>query len=198
VSTIFHLVRHAAHDIVGTTLVGRALCIHLSADGRSQADRLARRFFNERIDAVYCSPRERAQETAAPIAATLGLIVRTSDALDEVDVGEWQGRRFSELADDPLWQRWNAARSLTRPPHGEMVLEAQLRMVRQVLDLREQHREGSFVIVSHAEPIRALLMYVLGLPVDAWARIECSPASVSTIAMTDWGAQVTRLNEASS
>ena len=198
VSTTFHLVRHASHGVVGTTLVGRASHVHLSSEGRSQAGRLAQRFSNERIDAVVASPRERAQETAAPIAAALGLLSQTSDALDELDVGEWQGRRFSDLADNPLWQRWNAARSLARPPSGEAILEVQARMVRHVLDLREQRREGAFVIVSHAEPIRALLLYVLGLPIDAWARIECSPASISTIAMDDWGAQVTRLNEAPS
>ena len=194
-STILHLIRHAAHDVVGTTLVGRTPHVHLSAEGRSQADRLARKFSSERIDVICCSPRERAQETAAPIAAALGLLVQTNDTLDELDAGEWQGRRFSDLADDPLWQRWNAARSLARPPHGETILDVQLRMVRQVLELCEQRREGSIIIVSHAEPIRALLLYTLGLPIDAWARIECSPASVSTIAVSDWGAQVTRLNE---
>lgn len=198
VSITLHLVRHASHDVVGTILVGRTPHVHLSSEGRTQADRLARRFSNERIDDVYSSPRERAQETAAPIAAALGLLPRTSDALDELDVGEWQGRRFSDLADDPLWQRWNAARSLARAPRGETILEVQARMVRHVLDLRERRREGAFVIVSHAEPIRALLLYVLGLPIDAWARIECSPASISTIAMDDWGAQVKCLNEAPS
>jgi broad specificity phosphatase PhoE len=195
VSTTFHLVRHAVHDIVGTVLVGRTPGVHLSSEGRSQADRLSQRFSSERIDDVQSSPRERAQETAAPIASALGLEARTCDALDELDMGEWQGRRFSDLTDDPLWQRWNAARSFTRPPRGETILAVQARMVRHVLDLRDHRRGGTFVIVSHAEPIRALLSYVLGLPIDAWARIECSPASVSTCVIDDWGAKVTRLNE---
>ena len=109
--------------------------------------------------------------------------------------GSGRAGGFLTSPDDPLWQRWNAARSLARPPQGETILDVQVRMVRQVLELGEQRREGSIIIVSHAEPIRALLLYTLGLPIDAWARIECSPASVSTIAVGDWGAQVTRLNE---
>ena len=72
VRTIFHLVRHAAHDRIGTVLVGRLNGVHLSLRGRAQAKDLTEHFAREEIAAVITSPRERAQDTAEPIADALG------------------------------------------------------------------------------------------------------------------------------
>lgn len=195
-TTTLHLVRHAQHAIVGSTLTGRMDGVRLSPEGREQAARLAGRFGREPIAAVLASPRERSQDTAEPIARALGLQVETSVALDEIDVGDWQGRAFSDLADIPLWNRWNAVRSLVRPPGGESMVEVQARLIGHIIALRSRFPDGALVLVSHAEPIRALLLYMLGLHVDAWSRIEVAPASVSTVAVDDWGARVLGLNEA--
>jgi probable phosphoglycerate mutase len=51
-------------------------------------------------------------------------------------------------------------------------------------------------LVSHCDVIRATLLLYLGLPVDAYDRIAVDPASVSTVAIGDWGARVLSLNEA--
>jgi len=51
--------------------------------------------------------------------------VRIEERLDEIDVGDWQGRDFEALARDPRWNSWNSARSVARPPGGETMLEAQ-------------------------------------------------------------------------
>jgi len=51
------------------------------------------------------------------------------------------------------------------------------------------------VLVSHADVIKAALLYHLGLPLDAHARFDVDPASISTLAVGDWGAKVIRLNE---
>lgn len=193
-ATTFHLVRHASHSIVNSTLAGRLPGVRLSDEGRAEATRLAQHFAEEPVMAVISSPQERAKETAEPIAEVLRLQVKISAALDEIDMGDWQGRSFSELADNPLWTRWNAARSLARPPGGETMLEVQARLVGEALALHHAWPDGAFVLVSHAEPIRALLLYVLGLPVDAWARLDIAPASISTIAIDAWSGRVIRLN----
>nr|WP_256515547.1 histidine phosphatase family protein [Alsobacter ponti] len=191
-----HLVRHATHGAVSTTLAGRASGVRLSAEGHAQAARLARRFAGASVAAVLASPRERAQETAAPIAAALGLNLVTRPALDEIDIGEWQGRAFADLAGQDLWKRWNAARAWVRPPGGETMAELQARLVAEALALRAAWPDSALVLVSHAEPIRAVLLHALGLSADAWSRIEVAPASVSTVALDDWGARVVALNEA--
>ena len=75
------------------------------------------------------------------------------------------------------------------------MLEAQGRIVAAMERLREAYRDRAVVLVSHADVIKAALLYHLGLPVDAYARFDVDPASISTLAVGDWGAKVIRLNE---
>jgi probable phosphoglycerate mutase len=192
--TIFHLIRHAAHDRVGSVLVGRLNGVHISITGRAQAKELAHHFAREEIAAVISSPRERAQETADPIAQALGMTHRVSNALDEVNFGGWQGRSFGDLAEDPGWSRWNAFRSMTRPPRGETIAEVQARMLGELLHLHATMPGSQFILVSHAEPIRACLLHVLGLSADFWNRIEIEPASISTLAFDETGGRILRMN----
>jgi broad specificity phosphatase PhoE len=194
VRTIFHLIRHAAHDRLGTVLVGRLNGVHLSLTGRTQARELAQHFAREEIGAVISSPRERAQETAEPIALALGTTHRVSNALDEVNLGGWQGHSFEDLAKNPHWQRWNAARSMTRPPNGETIAEVQARMLAELLHLHRTVPGEQLVLVSHAEPIRSVLLHLLGVGADNWGRIEIEPATITTIALDDSGGRILRVN----
>src|SRR5215831_8242790 len=54
--------------------------------GREQAQRLADWLAHEKVDVILSSPKRRAQETAAPLADTLGLDVEIVDGIVEYDV----------------------------------------------------------------------------------------------------------------
>ena len=193
-TTVF-LVRHATHDRLNRILCGRMPGVTLGAEGRAQAAALPARLRREPIVAVYASPLERTRDTAQPLADGLRLDVQVMDALNEIDVGAWSGRTFDDLRDDPLWTRWNTARNVTRPPGGEMMLEAQVRIVGAIEHLRATHPEQSVALVSHGDVIKAALAYYLGLALDAILRFDISPASVSTLVVGDWGAKILSMNE---
>lgn len=194
-TTTFFLVRHAAHGHLDRTLCGRMPGVRLGEEGRAQAEALAPRLARERLDAIYASPLERAQETAAPVAARAGLPLQTLPALNEIEFGEWSGRSFEELHGDPRWAAWNTARHVTRPPGGETILEAQARAVGALEALRARHGEARLALVSHSDVIKLVIAYALGLAPEAMGRFEISPASISAIVLGDWGAKVESLNE---
>ncbi len=194
-TTVF-LVRHAAHDRVDRVLCGRMPGVGLGEAGQRQAEALARRFACEGVDAVWTSPLQRARETAEPVAARLGLAARPSDALCEIDFGAWTGQAFDALRDDPRWRRWNEVRAGERPPGGESMAEAQARAMGEVERARAEHPNGAVVLVSHGDVIKAVLAGVLGLSLDAHARFEISPGSVSALAVWDGGGKVLSMNEA--
>jgi probable phosphoglycerate mutase len=195
VTTTFHLVRHAAHDRVGTILCGRIPGVHLGTLGKAQAESLAARFANENVAGIHTSPLERAVETAEPIAARLGQPLEICQDIAEIDFGAWSGTSFEALAQDPRWAAWNNARSNSRPPYGETMLEAQGRIVGAMEQLRGRYADRTVVLVSHSDVIKAALLYHLGLPIDAYGRFEVEPASISTLVIGDWGSKVLRLNE---
>jgi len=195
VTTTFFLVRHAAHDRVGTVLCGRMPGVHLGAVGKAQAERLAKRFASETIACICTSPLERAVETAEPIAAHLGQQLEICETIAEIDFGAWSGTSFGDLAKDPRWATWNSTRSISRPPYGETMLEAQARIIGAMEQLRGRYTDGSVVLVSHSDVIKAALIYHLGLPIDAYSRFDIDPASISTLVVGEWGSKVLRLNE---
>ena len=90
------LIRHASHDLLGRELVGRRSGVTLSSAGSAEAEALAERLARHPISVVYASPRERAIETAKPIAERHRLDVHIAPELDEVDFGTWTGLSFTD------------------------------------------------------------------------------------------------------
>ena len=193
--TTLFLVLHGAHDRLGRFLDGRNPGVSLSEDGRRQAWEVAERLGRERVDAVYASPLERTRETAMPIAARHGLDVTLDPALLELDFGGWSGMTFEALKPLEAWTRWNAARSTAATPAGDTMRAAQARLLDFIDARRGTAPTGSFVLVSRADPIKAVIAFYLGLSLDDLPRFEVAPASLSRIEVEPWGARVVTLNE---
>ncbi len=194
--TTFLLIRHAHHDMVNRTMAGRMADVGLSRKGEIQAEALAARLMRLRIriGGLYSSPLTRTRATAAPIARTLNLKVHTLDAINEIDVGEWQGRKFEDLEGEPRWIRFNLFRSGTNPPLGEFMLQVQARMVAALEDLRTQYPNSIIALVGHGDPIKATIACYAGIPLDLMLRIEISPASVSVVEINDYGPRILCVN----
>lgn len=192
--TTFLLIRHAAHALGGGILAGRSPGVHLSEFGRRQADDLAERLWHLPIAAIYSSPMDRTQETAAPLAGRLGLKVGNSDPLIELDFGEWTRRPVDELRSQQAWRAWNEFRSGTRIPGGELMSEVQLRIIREMHRLREAHPNQCVALFSHGDVIRAGLAHTMGVALDLFQRIEISLASVSAVAIGNYGPWILTLN----
>jgi len=194
-TTTFLLVRHGNHDWLDHVLCGRMDSVGMSASGRGEAAQAADRLAGAGATVVYTSPLQRTRETADIIGARLGLPVEPQSDLTELDLGAWTGARFDALHADPSWDAWNARRSLTRPPGGESMGEAQMRAVRGLDAIRLARLDTTVIAVSHSDIIKAIIAHYLGLNLDFLQRLEIAPASISTLVVGDWGAKVVRLNE---
>lgn len=192
--TTILLVRHASHPLLGRVLCGRMPGVSLDEAGIAQATRLGRALAARRPAAIYTSPVARAQQTAAALASACATEPRSMDALQEIEFGRWTGRSFSELAADPAWARWNDARATARPPDGKSMEEAQLRVVGGLHAMCAAHVGAVVVAVSHADVIKAAILWVLGLTLNAYQRFDIDPASVSAVVLWDGGAKLLSLN----
>jgi probable phosphoglycerate mutase len=194
VVTTFLLIRHGSTDLVGKALAGRMPGVSLDANGRNQAQQLATRLIDRQVTVIYSSPLERAVETAEPLAQRAGIPILIRDGLTEIDFGVWQGKTVTELEDDREWRRFNMLRGSAPAPEGELMLEVQARMARELDDLRRLHPNQTVAVFSHADVIKAALMMYMGMPLDFHLRLEISPASVSVIELAEWGPRIVSVN----
>jgi probable phosphoglycerate mutase len=193
--TVVLFVRHGQTPTTGKKLPGRAPGLHLAPRGVAQAEAAGARIAAlDRVAAVYASPMERTQETAAPIAKACKLRVRTHKGLIEADFGDWTGKNLSSLRKLPEWTTVQRYPSGFRFPGGESFPEMQTRMTGAVTELVAKHPGETIVAVSHADTIKAAMADAAGTPLDLFQRIVISPCSVSAVMYTNSGPIVLSVN----
>jgi probable phosphoglycerate mutase len=171
--------------MVGRGLTGWLPGVSLDENGRNQAEHLALKLGGIPIAAIYSSPLERTIETAEPLARLKGLEILRDPAFGEINFGDWQGRNFDEIVNDPQWARFNNFRSGTRAPGGESMLETQARMAGRLFALAPEYAGKTVAVFSHADAIKSAVSYMLGIPLDFHQRLEILPASITTIIIAE-------------
>ncbi len=180
--TRVHVMRHGeVHNPEGI-LYGRLPGYQLSERGRAQAQAVADALAGNDIVAVIASPLQRAQETAAPIAGTHGLIIGTDDELIE-SANFFEGKRMSP--GDGVWKNprvWWQVRNPLTPSWGEPYKEVAARMTAAVHRARAKAEGHEVVCVSHQLPVETLRRSMQGsrLPHDPRRR-QCNLASLTTL-----------------
>ncbi len=193
--TVVLLVRHGQTPTTGTVLPGRAKGLYLGEVGIEQARRAGERIGAlSAVGAVYASPMERTQQTAAPIARACGKRVRTHQGLIECDFGTWTGRKISALRKLPEWQTVQQYPSGFRFPKGESFGEMQTRMVDTISELVARHPGETIVVVSHADTIKAAVASAVGTHLDLFQRIVISPCSITAVMYSPQGPVVLAVN----
>lgn len=159
--TTVHLLRHGeVHNPAGV-LYGRLEGYRLSERGLAMAERVAAHLSGsgpaggERHDVVHvvASPLQRAQETAAPIAAAFGLEVATDERLIEAE-NRFEGLTFG-VGDGSLRRpsHWRHLYNPFRPSWGEPYRIQVARMLAAVAAARDAAEGHEAVVVSHQLPI---------------------------------------------
>jgi broad specificity phosphatase PhoE len=182
-TTTVHLLRHGEVFNPRRILYGRLPGYRLSDLGNAQA-KVAAEFLAQRpIGHLVSSPMQRAQETAAPLAAATGLAVTTDERLIEA-ANKLEGREVAGgkgLLTDP--SNWKYFRNPFRPSWGEPYVDVAERVLAAVTAARSRVEDTGrdAVLVSHQLPIVAARRQAEGLRLfhDPRKR-ECGLASVTS------------------
>lgn len=174
------LVRHASTEWTGRRWLGRR-DLPLSPGGRAEAETLAASLA-PRLSAgaaVVASPARRAVETAAPLAARLGIAVDCDADLREIDVGRAEGMTWEDVQGTmPELAAALAEGKLFDWPGGETWAELSERVGRAWRRLEVTARP--VVVVTHAGVIARLVADLVPAAPATWLR----PAGVVALRMT--------------
>jgi broad specificity phosphatase PhoE len=180
--TVVHLVRHGEVENPDRILYGRLEGFGLSALGHEMAQIVADHLADHDIAEVIASPLQRAQETAAPIAARHELPVRLDERALEAR-NAFEGRAVAGgkgIFRDP--KMFKLMLNPFRPSWGEPYVELAARMQAAVDDARRANTGHEVVIVSHQAPIWMLRLQLEGRRfVHDPRRRECTLASMTSL-----------------
>jgi broad specificity phosphatase PhoE len=172
--------------------------VPLSAEGREQAEKVARALAGAGPAAVYASPLGRARETAEIIAKPHRLAVTADEAFKEMSFGVWEGLTAEEvrMAFADLYEAWRAAPHRVRfpGPGGEDLATVRARARAGIERLRAAHPGGSAVLVSHGIVVRLIVLDALGLAPERLWTVHAAPAGISEIEYRPGFATVHRMN----
>jgi len=193
--TTVHVMRHGEVYNPEKVLYGRLPGYNLSDRGRLQAQAAADWLAPRDVTYVVASPLERAQQTAAPIAAVHGLDIDTDTDLIE-SWNDFEGERVAPgdgALRDP--RNWPRLRNPAKPSWGEPYAEIAPRMIAALHRARETAAGHEAVCVSHQLPVETLRRAVTGrklphLPLPH-SRL-CNLASITSFTFDDdrlirWG-----------
>lgn len=180
-----HLVRHGEVANPKGVIYGRLPGYNLSERGQRQAIAAAQRLADGDVGAIWASPLERAQETAAAIAAHHDVEVATDERITESDSTlEGVSRTVWRLLRNPV--RWWRFRNPMKPSWGESFSTVGLRMVAAITDAVAEADGREVVIVSHQTPVLVARLALARRRVPPWlGRVPCETGSVTTLVLEE-------------
>ena len=143
------------------------LPVPLDDTGREQARTLAQAAAQREWGALWCSPLERALQTARIVAAAIGLEPRPDARFAETDCGDWTDRPFAEVeaADPEGFARFLRADPTFGFPGGESFAEQGERVQAGLQDVRAGAQPA--LVVCHRGVMRLALAHAGGRPLSA-------------------------------
>jgi broad specificity phosphatase PhoE len=127
-----YLVRHARPELPhgGGVYYGRT-DYPLSQEGIESAKALGAALSGQKFDHIYTSPLARARHTARIIAPGRSKEMHVSKNLQEISLGEWEGKTYDEVRDqwNEIYEKRGLSFAVVSPPGGECFADVQKRAV---------------------------------------------------------------------
>ncbi|HET9072601.1 MAG TPA: histidine phosphatase family protein [Acidimicrobiales bacterium] len=191
-ATSILLVRHgesaAAREDRPFDLVGGHGDPALHPDGRLQAERVADRLAGEPIRAVYVTTLRRTAETAAPLAARLGVEPQVEADLREVYLGEWEGGVYRRHAAEghPIARRVLTEERWDVIPGAEPAADFDARVRAGIGRIAGRHPDQLVVAVTHGGVIGSVLAQATGSRPFAFVGADNASISLVVVAGDRW------------
>jgi probable phosphoglycerate mutase len=159
------------------------LSIPLSDQGAQQAVNTAKDLLAEKIEVIYTSNCESANQTANALAKLNRVKVKQLEGLQNLDHGLWQGKLIDDVRQKQpkVYRQWQECPETICPPDGEMLGEAQERVKMTLQKILKKHKDGVIAIIA-PEPLSSLIRcYLSGGALGNLWKVECASGDWESI-----------------
>lgn len=144
-------------------LAGRTPGVPLTEEGVDQSEKAAKFLEEMNISAIYSSPIERAKNTAEIVGKHNSIDVRIDDRLIELDMGKFTGKPYDEIfsSHGNVFMKFYRG-ELEIAHNGVETFEEVKKRIRDMVDhVIDNHPDENVVLVTHMDPIKAMLSTVV-------------------------------------
>jgi probable phosphoglycerate mutase len=171
--TLLHLVRHGETVWHSENRYAGRSEVALTDRGREQAGTLARWATMAQLTSIWCSPQERARQTAAPAGEATRLRLNVEEDLREMDFGIAEGLTLTEVTevDGDAAIAFVAAPATASFPGGESGALVAARALAAVNRIATREPDGNVLVVGHSTTTRLLLCALLEIDLDRYRSV---------------------------
>jgi len=179
--TTIDLLRHG--ECEGGEIYRGHIDVALSEQGWQSMQRSVDSLGDPHWHRVVSSPLQRCARFAETVAKGYDLPIELNEAFKEVNFGDWDGMPSKQVWRDHKEQlmKFFTEPDTYAPPNGESLLQLQQRLVPAFEQLVEQHQGEHILLVQHGGTIRALLGWILNMPLKSVLQFDVPYASLSRV-----------------
>ena len=177
-------------------LAGRTEGIPLTERGVQQAEHTAQLLEHMNISAIYSSPIQRAKHTAEIVGNHNSIDVQIDDRLIELDMGKFTGMPYDEIFNshgNVFMKFYNGELEIAH--NGVETFSEVKKRVNSIVDhVLEKHPNENVVLVTHMDPIKAMLSSIFELTPTALFELIIANASLNIFRESDRKFSLSGLN----
>ena len=189
--------RHAqAKNNVERILAGRTKGIPLTQTGMQQAEKIATFLQPLKISTIYSSPIERALHTAEIVSNTLDLGCKIDDRLTEIEMGSFSGMQYEEMFAKygNVFLKFYQGSPLIQKNGVETFSSVKKRVLDMVNDCSKKHEGQNILLVTHMDPIKAMISTVLQPKPESLYELVIRNASLTIVKKEQNNFSLTAMN----
>ena len=183
--TTIYLVRHGESTANKEGLFLGQKNRDLTETGHIQAEKTAEFLSNAQIDKIFASDLVRAVQTAEHLAVKKGLPVTQDKGIREIDGGEWDFKKFTDLPTlyPDEYGKWLTDLGHARCVGGESFVEAKERVYSAMERIAKANDGKTIAVYSHGTAIQAFISKIRGVDLSRIRQDQpyATNASVTTL-----------------
>jgi 2,3-bisphosphoglycerate-dependent phosphoglycerate mutase len=162
-------------------LAGRTPGVNLTEDGIMQAKNIAKYLEPMKISKIYSSPIDRTKQTAEIVAKHNSLDYSIDERLIELDMGKFTGKKYDEIFTNHgnVFLKFYQCDVEIAHLGVETFSQVKKRVLSIVDDVIKQHNGDNVLLVTHMDPIKAMISNVLDLKPQSLFELIIANASLT-------------------
>ena len=189
--------RHGqAENNIKKILAGRSPGVNLTEVGIQQAEQAGKMLESLNISAIYSSPIDRALQTAEIVGKHCDLEISIDDRLIELDMGKFTKMPYDEIfaKHGNVFLKFYEGSEEVSENGVETFTKVQKRVLDMVDFIINKHKNENVVLVTHMDPIKAMIGKVLKLRPEILFELIIANASLNIFKNNDQKFYLTAIN----